>query len=829
MTAIASVVPYVVVRANNLPLASLADLMSSDDMARSLAALDGARATLAVQRDHVCTLLYGVAAQGGPDYRRLIDARRALLKADALAGVLARHGELLGRHAAGRNWIGQARLVLDREAAVLALFAPATAAARRAARALVAQPVFLQALGMARGDMHRLATGYAQRPDAAGKKALNDEETLFRYLTRAITKVSPFSSFTSVGFAALREGAVAAPVLAPHRQREDRFSLDRSALLKLFECFLLRHPAHWSFRLTSNHRDTNGERHYYLFADRPELYPYRTSLLTTRFPAAAVLAGRDGAHDWVTWATIERRLPPGAAGRATLKKWLAAGMVNYHPRLDDESADLLGDFLAIARAVAAADVTARPVAVILEHARASLRALPEAGPEAARSLVADLNAALQALSGLLDWQLVKRDGLVYHDSYLPDLPPLSAARVTACAGQLGEFIDHYLGVNFNSGYPDAVLAALRTAMRDGAAMSVFDFHELVQQTMASHAGEAARPEQRTMPLIALYEQIWARRDEAEIVLAPVPVDQGARAGSFAAYGHLTPAGFVVNNIDSGYLRCYSRFLTFPRSPVVLDACRAAYGTALSDAHDIYDTFGFNTAHRPRLCRHRLWLDTPHTAGNGDLPLSALRVRWPGNAPYPVLSGGPDDAPVRLRQTGLFVKELYPRLLETLMRFAMAGEPCYFAFRFGLHKLVAERSATGPVRFPRIRYRDLVLSREQWWIARAALPQRALTEDAPAYFLRLNTWRHETGLPQRVFMRRHHAGKVLDRDISNTKKPVLLDFASPLMARMIGRMFGVAFDLVSFEEALPDVTTIDPDQYASEIILETTPGPEMDTP
>jgi hypothetical protein len=138
MTAIASVVPYVVVRANNLPLASLADLMSSDDMARSLAALHGARATLAGLRDHVCTLLYGVAAQGGPDYRRLIDARRALLKADALAGVLARHSELLGRHAAGRDWIGQARLVLDREAAVLALFAPATAAARRAARALVA-------------------------------------------------------------------------------------------------------------------------------------------------------------------------------------------------------------------------------------------------------------------------------------------------------------------------------------------------------------------------------------------------------------------------------------------------------------------------------------------------------------------------------------------------------------------------------------------------------------------------------------------------------------------------------------------------------------------
>ena len=221
MSKMAPVVPYVVLRANNLPLASLADLMSSEAPARHLAALQRERAALAAMREPVCDMLYALAAQGGPDYRRLIEAKRMIFAGSAPAGVLARHGELLGRYASGRAWVDQARLVLDQEAAVLGLFEGATATARSAARALVRQPVFLQAISMARGDVHRLALHYVRQPDVAGKKALNDEETLFRYLTRAIAKVSPFSSFTSVGFARLVPGDVPQSLLSPGRPREE--------------------------------------------------------------------------------------------------------------------------------------------------------------------------------------------------------------------------------------------------------------------------------------------------------------------------------------------------------------------------------------------------------------------------------------------------------------------------------------------------------------------------------------------------------------------------------------------------------------------------------
>ncbi|CDG85917.1 lantibiotic dehydratase [Janthinobacterium agaricidamnosum] len=826
MSTSSTLVPYVVVRANNLPLDSLSALMGAQQSEQRLAALHTARERLDAMRGQVCALLFELASTGCAEYRLMIAAKRAIFSRAAIASVLARFGKLLASHDALLPWLRQAQAVQQQEAALLALFDRATEDARAAARVLVRQPSFLQGLAMTRGQVYRAALAYAGSVSVQGKKALNDEETLFRYLTRGIAKVSPFSSFTSVGFAPLQAGAEERATLLRSRRSEDRFSLDRATLMKLFERFLLRHYAHWRFRLTENCREVDGEQHYYLFGDRADVYPYRTSFSKTRFPNVALFAAEDGQPGWLSWNTIAQRLPAGADPAAVLQKWLMAGVLNFQPRLDEESAHLLQDFLAIARSVAATDASAAPVAEVLAEMDTAYRQFPGADPATLFERVDALHGGLQTLSALLGWPLVKTGGLVYHDSYLPELAPLSEAMVGNYGAQIREFVAHYLGYNFNSGYSDAMLATLRAALAGGRTMKVFDFYELVQQTVARHAADRVQPESKTLRLIGLYEQIWARRGAAEIVLDAVPAAP-ARGISFAAYGHLMDGCFVLNNIDSGYLRCYSRFFTFGASGDVLEQCRAAYGAELEEAYDIYDTFGFNTAFRPRICGRRIWLDGAPDSGGADVRLSELSVHWPEQAAYPVLSAGPGGRPVHLRQTGLFVKELYPRLLEMLMRFSMADAPCYFAFRFGLHKMVADAGQRGVIRIPRIRYRDVVLSRQQWWVDRDSLPQRAAGEEAARYLLRLDAWRRAHGLPQRVFLRRHLAAKVLDRDVSNGKKPVLLDFAAPIMARMTGRMFSSAFDLASLEEVLPDsdnaYASHGGQRYASEIIFEVTPG------
>lgn len=841
MTAAPQLASHVVVRANNLPLASLDALMESRQAERLLAQLHAATARLDALRPQACALLFALAAEGDGEYRKLVAAKRAIYGGDTAAAVLARHGALLARYAGLASWLHQARAVQQCEAELLALFERACEASRAAARGLIRHPGFLPGLAMSRGQVYRVAMAYADSAAVSGKKALNDEETLFRYLSRAIVKVSPFSSFTSVGFAPLRQDGAARIGLPAAQATQDRFSLDRSALLKLFERFLLRHHGHWRFRLTGNSRAAEGAHYYYLFDERPEAYPYRTSFSKTRFANAALFAADDGQPGWLRWDDIARRLPPGCDAPALLRKWVTAGVLDFQPRLDEESAQPLHDFLAIARAVARSEAAAQPVAAVLEEMAQAFGQLQSRDPARLLTQAGALQNGLETLSRLLDWPLVKTGGLVYHDSYLPGVAPLSEPLLRHYGGQIGEFVAHYLGNNFSSGYSDAVLASLRAALADGRSLPVFEFYELVQQTVAAHAGAPRVPEEKTLRLLALYDQIWARRAEREIVLAPAPVaapapagasasaSAWARGGAFAAYGHLTAEGFVLNNIDSGYLRCYSRFFTFAPGSAILDDCRAAYGSELEQAYDVYDTFGFNTAYRPRICRHRIWLHAAPAAQwrDGDLSLSALEVSWPAHAPLPQLTAGPERRPLRLRQTGLFVKELYPRLLEMLMRFSMADAPSYFAFRFGLHKMVSEAGRGGVLRIPRIRYRDIILSREQWWLDRDRLPQRAAGEDAAAYFLRLNAWRREHGLPQRVFLRRHLASKVLERDVSNSKKPVLLDFAAPIMARMIGRLFGSAFDQASLEEMLPDGGDRHASRagqpYASELLFDVNPG------
>lgn len=187
----------------------------------------------------------------------------------------------------------------------------------------------------------------------------------------------------------------------------------------------------------------------------------------------------------------------------------------------------------------------------------------------------------------------------------------------------------------------------------------------------------------------------------------------------------------------------------------------------------------------------------------------------------------DGRPLALRQTGLFTRELYPKLLEMLLNIGMAYAAHYFAFRFGLHQTIDAAHVEDVIAVPRVRYRDIILSRKQWWIRKALLPQRAPAEDLCDYFLRLDGWRRAYGITQRAFVRRHSSDKVLDRDTSSGKKPLFVDFAAPIMARMVARVFNTSFDWLSIEEMIPD----DQDRraaherqcYASEVLFEVKPN------
>jgi hypothetical protein len=814
-------VPYLVVRANNIALSALAPLTRSAQVEAAAAQLARDRTALDAMRAATCDELYRLSSTAPETYRSLIDAKRRIFNNAGLDDVLGRHRDLLRAHPSLHAWIEQAETVVRQENALRALFGAEIGRARDFAQTLSGTPEFLHAMAMTRAQVFQSARQYAQCTQFDDKKALNDEETIYRYLTRAIVKVSPFSTFTSVGFTPLQAGQDRPMSLLGGRAIGGKFSLDRAGFLKLFEKFMLRHQRHWRFRMTENRIGHGDGELCYLFMDKPEYYAYRTTFIKLRISNRALFSCEEGANGWLTWDVIAARLPPSAEPDALLAKWVGAGLMQFDPQLDEESADLLGQFLEVARAVGAADQAAAPALAILERMARARGALDGASPAALVAQVGEIHSCMAELARELDYALIKSAGLVYHDSYIPDLAPASHDEIAGFAEQIQEFLHHYLGDNFHSGFSDATLAAVRAAMAGVPQLGVFAFYELVQQCASRMSADDSAP-RRTLPILQLYDEVWRRRGEAEIVLEPVALVQPART-AFAAYGHLWNGSFVLNNVDSGYLRCFSRFFTFTDELAILAACRGAYGGKLEAAYDFYDTFGFNTAYRPRICGKRIWLDRPAATKPGDLALADLAVRWPDGAPYPELVDRATGAPVALRQTGLFTRELYPKLIEMLLRFGMADAPCYFAFRFGLHKIVTDAGLPAVVVIPRVRYRDIVLSRRQWWIPKTLLPLRAPQEALFEYFARIDAWRREHAIPQRAFVRRHSEDKVLDRDTSNGKKPLFVDFTAPIMSRMIARIFNTPFDMLSVEEMIPDCqdqrATHGGQAYANEILFE----------
>lgn len=814
------IVPYVVVRSNNLPLETLNALTRSEQVEGLASEIAGLRGELALLREPACEQLYLLASQDSERYRTLIDLKRRLQRDSPIPQLLERHGAMLDTLPSLQDWTRAARRLMALEQALDNVFESELTLARRCAQSLADQPCFRHATAFTRGQIAASVTDYIEGRRFEDKKTLNDEETVYRYLTRAVTKASPFSSFTSIGFARLAPDADRQ--VRRNRDIGHRYSYDRATLLKLYERFVIRHKHYWSYRLTANQIEEEDSRLMYLFMDRADVYPYRTSFAKTRLPAGTEALHAALGAEWLSWPQLDAMLPIAMDRDALVAKWINAGLLNYTPHLNEQARDLVSDFLLVAEQVAAGDEAARPVVDGLRRVQSIYGALHEAEASTLPALTEAINAELQALAQQLGYRPIKTSGLVYHDSYLDGLSTVDQADIGRFASQTEEFLHGYLGCNFRDGFHHDTLATLRAALPPGVTVSVFAFHDIAQRCLAVEASSGGAGGAQTA-LLALYAEVWRRRDETLIQLAPRALPEVQPRKAFAAYGHVVGRQFVLNNIDSGFLRCFSRFFAFTDDPAVLDECRAAYGDALDGAHDFYDTFGFNTACRPRICRGRVWLDRAESPTEHDVALADLDVVWPEDQAYPSLRNRRDGQAVTLRHTALFISSLYPRLLETLLRFASVEEPCYFAFRFGLYKLVADHGQQEVIRFPRVCYRDLVLSREQWWIPKAQLPQRMPGEASASYFRRIDSWRREAGLPQRVFVRRHQLSKVLDRDISNSKKPLFLDFSAPIMSRMIGRVFNTGFDYLSVEEMLPDHQhdfVSDGDRhYASEIIFE----------
>ncbi|MGS2761169.1 lantibiotic dehydratase [Sinomicrobium sp. M5D2P9] len=134
--------------------------------------------------------------------------------------------------------------------------------------------------------------------------------------------------------------------------------------------------------------------------------------------------------------------------------------------------------------------------------------------------------------------------------------------------------------------------------------------------------------------------------------------------------------------------------------------------------------------------------------------------------------------------------------------------------------------------PRIVYeKNVIIRRKTWCVKASCVPQQEQEETDFAYYLRLNTWRQNNGIPEQVFLfirkRTINAGQpphkktTGENKITDDYKPQYISFGQPVLMEMFKRLLGRAGSHISLEEVLPALPEDhpDPDMRVKEYLIQ----------
>ncbi|KAB2340033.1 hypothetical protein F8566_46380 [Actinomadura rudentiformis] len=181
----------------------------------------------------------------------------------------------------------------------------------------------------------------------------------------------------------------------------------------------------------------------------------------------------------------------------------------------------------------------------------------------------------------------------------------------------------------------------------------------------------------------------------------------------------------------------------------------------------------------------------------------------------VIEHDEDSDRVRLRAPGLdtevipvYLGFLAPMALPEVQRGLLLFSPTTMAsldLWHGVDKPLLGAAIGG---HPRVRYRDLVLTRQTWKMHPDSLPDRASAGSDAAWFLDWQRWRRDNGLPSRVFATVDttavERGGGADHAANAPRKPQYVDFDSYFSLGLLDQLARQAGRRVVMQEMLPDL-------------------------
>ncbi|MEZ0090970.1 lantibiotic dehydratase [Streptacidiphilus sp. EB129] len=757
------------------------------------------------------------------------------------------------------QWLS-ARDEMDRiDQAIVALTAPALAADRTAQAALCRSEELQRAVAGTSEDLLRAVQRAAVQGAAPDRQGRKSEPTVLRYAMRAVTRTVPLSWFTQVGWGEWREGHQDAAGREAGRAGRTAVTavarVERLALDTLLQGVLRR----VELRAFLGHRLATGlrcEGAQVCYSRRPEadaasphdMVVEEQVALPLTAPLRQVLAhiadgGPARPHDLA--AGIAARLP-GAPDQARLAAaayvdgLIGQGLLRPECPFDPQAADMvrqatdwlvdiglsdlavvLADIEADTESYASLPATARPerLARIRSHWSRAF-ALAGAAPGGRRTpLTEDVTTR---------WVL--NLGPAHGVGALPDLARLAP---------LFELFDEHLMARR--------VARDRFVARFGVGGSC---DSLLERDAPGDPGVDAGLSSEVRDLLRLRAELAARVRTTvpaagavgEVVLPDPVVDDAARRSptwlrqrpvSYGVFMQPVPVGGVtrllVNHVYGGWGRFTSRFLDQlePRAREQVAAQLAATLGAAERVAQIRPVGGFNANLHPRIVADEV-------SDSGEW--STLR---PEQLQLVHDTVG-DQLRLRVAATGELINVLY---LGFLMPIALPAHWRPLANDLGGDvvnlgsELVPGRdldTVLGRVRYrPRLRYRDVILTRAQWRLpAEMARAWRAELDRRPAAQV-VARWRAALGIPERVFLSAavrapapaeasggasgNGAGPRAIPAYLSTPKSQYLDLGSALHVRCLSRTLARYPGTLILEEALPEPTA---GQRAVEIVAET---------
>jgi hypothetical protein len=688
------------------------------------------------------------------------------------------------------------------------------AAARRILGEAAGDPWFQQGLATASPDFTRDLLAWLESRRDPDPRLFT---TLYKYVTRAATKTSPFSTFTSSAVVPWQGG----PVDGSARG-------DRRVELNVFISTCLRDR----------------------LADVPELRPYIPVRAVTRVKPGAdrvvALVSRYGSEQVISFEPTEalRAIVAEAqngglrpyeelvtalsdrfggdvtAVRDYLDGLIDAGLLEAMPPVPDQDGDHV---TALETYLSGLPVpAARPIAAGLRSVRRRLDEVAGATTGRARlDAGEELDRALQEVYVALGWGTQSPGAQARHlyfedTNRVPDpVPP-----VADCANAVDDLtaLRQVCGL-YDWSQPVRSTASCLFADRFGAEATagLLEFFRLAandaafRQTLerprtAPSTGWVAGLQRRMRELVGSHPvgADGVRRVPAAKLLdfigRATPELRSPRSVAFFGQPALDPSGrpvFVLNAAEAGHGRTAARVrrnqgtpapVRHPGSGPLPAVIPAAAGSNVNlwgaDAHAEIGYPGVVGASDATFALEDLCVT--RDAVTGQLVLTAER----------------DGRPVRVMplHRGLMAEFLLPPLHRFLITVFGDGAPYYP--RQGLTSFTTNESPEYRSA-PRTAVGDVVINRATVLTRSECLPAPLRGEHGARYLSRITRWRQSLGLPENVFLRAVPSGPVHGDLAEKSRKPLYLDLTCDIAAEIFGGVAASPDHLVFIEESYPD--------------------------